>query len=109
MHYENRKFVTTTDGGDLFFIGSDDKGDNGEHLHIRIADGTFLCKRLGFVKFKYTDARIVGALKNEMIYILLTKTTAAQNEVALSYHNVRGLYFLVVVFVGTIVTVSQLQ
>ena len=30
------------------------------------------------------------------------KTTAAQNEVALSYHRVRGLYFLAVVFVVTI-------
>ena len=30
--------------------------------------------------------------------ILLTKTTAAQNEVALSYHKVRGLYFLAAVF-----------
>ena len=29
--------------------------------------------------------------------ILLTKTTAAQNEVALSYHKVRGLYFLAIV------------
>ena len=37
------------------------------------------------------------------ICILLTKTTAAQNEVALSYHNVHGLYFLAVVFVTTIV------
>ena len=35
--------------------------------------------------------------------ILLTKTTASQNEVALSYHNVRGLYFLAFVFVGTII------
>ena len=26
--------------------------------------------------------------------IRLTKTTAARNEVALSYHKVRGLYFL---------------
>ena len=34
--------------------------------------------------------------------ILLTKTTAAQNEVALSYHSVRGLYFLAVVFVRTV-------
>ena len=31
--------------------------------------------------------------------ILLTKTTAAQNEDALSYHRVRGLYFQAVVFV----------
>ena len=35
--------------------------------------------------------------------MLLTKTTAAQNEVALSYHKVRGLCFLAVVFVATIV------
>ena len=41
-------------------------------------------------------------------YILLTKTTAAQNEVALSYHRVRGLYFLAVVFVATIVLVLYL-
>ena len=30
--------------------------------------------------------------------ILLTKTTVAQFETALSYHIVRGLYFLAVVF-----------
>ena len=36
-----------------------------------------------------------------MIYMLLTKTAATQNEVALSYHTVRGLYFLAVVFVAT--------
>ena len=34
--------------------------------------------------------------------ILLTKTTAAQNDVALSYHKVRALYFLAVVFVRSI-------
>ena len=32
--------------------------------------------------------------------ILLTETAAAQNEVALSYHKMRGLYFLAVVFVA---------
>ena len=37
--------------------------------------------------------------------ILLTKTTAAQNEIALSYHRVRGLYFLAVVFAATIVNI----
>ena len=37
--------------------------------------------------------------------ILLTKTTAAQNGVAHSYHRVRGLYFLAVVFVRSIVHV----
>ena len=33
-----------------------------------------------------------SAIKNYTI--LLTKTTDAQNEVAPSYHNVRGLYFV---------------
>ena len=36
------------------------------------------------------------------IPILHIKTTAAQNEVVVSYHKARGLYFLAVVFVGTI-------
>ena len=35
-------------------------------------------------------------------FILLTKITAAQYEVALSYHKLRGLYFLIVVFAGNI-------
>ena len=35
--------------------------------------------------------------------ILLTKTTAARNGVALSYHSVRGLYFLAVVLVRSII------
>ena len=35
--------------------------------------------------------------------ILLTKTTTARNGVALSYRSVRGLYFLVVAFVTTII------
>ena len=34
--------------------------------------------------------------------ILLTKITFTQNEVALSYHRVRGLYFLAVIFAATI-------
>ena len=33
------------------------------------------------------------------------KETAAQSEVALSYHGLDGLYFLVVVFVATIVAI----
>ena len=37
-----------------------------------------------------------------VLFILLTKTTAAQNGVALSYHKVRGLYFLAVVFMRSI-------
>ena len=35
--------------------------------------------------------------------MLLTKTTAAHNEIAHSYHKVRGLYYLSVVFVRTII------
>ena len=35
--------------------------------------------------------------------ILLAKTTAAQNEVAHSYHKVRGLYFQAVVFVRSVI------
>ena len=40
------------------------------------------------------------------IYVitLLIKLTAAQNEVALSYHRVRGLYFLAVVFAAILAT-----
>ena len=34
--------------------------------------------------------------------ILLTKTTAARNEAALGYRSVRGLYFLAVIFVRSI-------
>ena len=37
------------------------------------------------------------------ISILVTKTTAAQNESALSYHRLRGLYSLAVVFVRSII------
>ena len=37
-----------------------------------------------------------------MIDINLTKTTAAQNEVALSYRSVRGLNFLAVVYMRSI-------
>ena len=44
--------------------------------------------------------------QHKTITILLTKTTAAQNEVAHSYGIVRGLYFLAVVFVRSI---SQLD
>ena len=39
--------------------------------------------------------------------ILLTKTTAAQNEVALSYQRVRGLYFVAVVFVRSVIYTSH--
>ena len=36
------------------------------------------------------------------IYTLLTKIATAQNEAALSYHTVRGLYFLAAIFAASI-------
>ena len=39
-----------------------------------------------------------------MVHIHLTKITAAQNGVALSYHRAHGLNFLAVVFAAAIVT-----
>ena len=41
--------------------------------------------------------------------ILLTKTNVVQNEDALSYHRVRGLYHLAVVFVVTITHQSSFR
>ena len=38
-----------------------------------------------------------------VICILLTKITAAQNEAALRYHTVCGLYFLAVIFAETVI------
>ena len=40
-----------------------------------------------------------GVFRLVLLSILPTKTTAAQNDDALSYYTVRGLYFLAVVFV----------
>ena len=42
------------------------------------------------------------------ITILLTKASAAQNEVALSYHGMRGLYFLAVIFAATITSSKEI-
>ena len=47
---------------------------------------------------------ILYILRLSRISILLSKTTAAQTEDALSYYRVRGLYFLAVVIVTTIYT-----
>ena len=45
---------------------------------------------------------IVFTIIEGTLNILLTKTTAALNEVALSYYKVRGLYFVAVVFVRSV-------
>ena len=41
-----------------------------------------------------------------IVRVSLTKTTAAQNEVALSYHIVHGLCFLAVVFSATMIVIT---
>ena len=53
---------------------------------------------------------IVNLLREDL-YKVFTKTTATRNGIVLSYHRVRGLYFLAVVFAATIgiyVTVAYL-
>ena len=56
-------------------------------------------------KFVLTYPRLFFILQRS----LLTKTTAAQNEVALSYYKVRGLYFVGVVFAVTVHKPSSLD
>ena len=51
--------------------------------------------------------QLLVSTNNNVDTIPLTKTTAAQNEVAISYHRVRGLYFLAVVFVATIIILKS--
>ena len=48
----------------------------------------------------YIEKKSVNIANIHTIHILLTRTTAARNEVVLRYHKVRGLYFLAVVFCG---------
>ena len=51
-------------------------------------------------------------LQNVLSYflnILLTKISAVQNEVALSYHKVRGVYFLAVIVATTITNMQSIQ
>ena len=57
-----------------------------------------------FRKFCWLKLAIIYKL---YIYILVTKTTAAQNEGALSYHRLCGLYFLAVVFVAAVISFRE--
>ena len=41
--------------------------------------------------------------------IILTEIAATRNEITLSYHRVRGLYFLAVIFVVTIICLPTRQ
>ena len=54
-------------------------------------------KTVHLVQWYIEVGRIIAATSK-----LLTKITATQNEDAISYHTVRGLYFLAVVFAATI-------
>ena len=55
------------------------------------------------VAYHFHEKHIIGMLCGLISTILLKKTTAAQNEDALGYYRVRGLYFQAVVFVATII------
>ena len=57
------------------------------------------------IKLLFID--IMDSLVDTHVGIHLTKTTAAQNDVALTYHRMRGLYFLAVIFVRSIVLSYQ--
>ena len=66
---------------------------------------------------KYGDSRIL-LVQNKFLNIrcqtcysakLLTKTTAAKQEDALSYHRVRGQHFVAVVFVRSIAIIIKTQ
>ena len=47
--------------------------------------------------------------EGKVLIILLPKTTVAQNEVALSYRRVSGLYYLAVIYAATISLCDVLQ
>ena len=66
-----------------------------------------MCTGLEHIDLAHTHYAMYFVILQEikLSIILLIKTTAAQNEVALSYHSMRGLYFLAVVFAATIVTI----
>ena len=54
----------------------------------------------GYKKTDYlSDISLIFSIE---LNIYLTKITATQNEVDLTYHRVRGLYYLAVIFVATI-------
>ena len=55
-----------------------------------------------FVHVAHSLIKLHPPQHKHFITILLTKTTAARNEDALTYLRVRGLYFLAVVFAATV-------
>ena len=79
---------------------------NERKLEYRIVIVYFLKQFSISIELILRNEGIVSNMEYTLLYfnatILLTKTTAAQNEDALSYYRVRGLYFLAVVFVRSI-------
>ena len=69
------------------------------HVHVNAHIVIHVHVNAHIVIHVHVNARISIIL---YIIILLTKTTAAQNEVALGYHRLRGLYLPAVVSVTTI-------
>ena len=67
-----------------------------EPMEIYKCDFVVDGQNLGFI-VSDSNTNLVIYLYQVSISIRITKTTAAQNEVALSYHRLRGLYFLAVI------------
>ena len=85
-----------------------------KHPHTHTIQIILYTQKHIYIKYTYTNMHIyiivihgnVNAHISILLYIsiLLTETTAAQNEVALGYHRLRGLYSPAVVFATTIYT-----
>ena len=71
-------------------------------LQITRRDPTIQHRLSGSKQFKDEELLAMIKVSSFCKYICLTKTTAGQNEDALSYYRVRGLYFMAVVYVGSI-------
>ena len=72
----------------------------------RLHSAVYQINQLTFLKQLSHYAVYFVVLQEIKLSIKLpTRTTAAQNEVALSYYRMHGLYFLAVVFAATIVTI----
>ena len=83
---------------------------------VNVKGNTFLPTLLSFTVYSCTHVPLSTtfippySLVPLLLYItiLLTKITAALNEAALSYHRLRGLYFLAIIVVATILKYQYL-
>ena len=76
--------------------------EQGKYQQDKSCAGTVL---LSSTQHYPVELRLISSLNPSSrgtSFALLTRITAAQNDVALSYHRVRALYFLAVVFAVTI-------